>query len=304
MRLAVLFNGQGEQQPAHLLRLQQEASREMQQALTQVLPEIWHAPEVAAHALAANAVAQPLIFALQMHAWNQLQAHLPQPLCVAGYSLGEMAACCAAGVFSAEQGIALCATRAHLMDSCLSVPAGLLAVLGLARPVVEGIAQQSDTVLAIRNSAEQFILGGLEEDLLRARALAQAAGAQRVVRLAVHTPSHTPLLRAASRAFLATLQPYLAAPLRLKVLSAIDGRAAGSTAAALQALAAQICQPLDWSGVLDTIHELQPDLVLEIGPGNALSRLWRERDQDIPIRAWDDFRSVDGLLRWVALQQP
>ncbi len=304
MRLAILFNGQGDQQPAHLQRLQQDAPAAIQQALDQALPTLWHQSAVAPQDLAANAVAQPLIFAVHMHWWNALAAQLPRPIAVAGYSLGEMAACCAAGVFSAQQGIALCATRAHLMDCCVSGPAGLLAITGLNQRAVQRIAQQSGTVLAICNSAEQFVVGGLEENLQMASTLARNDGARRALRLAVHTPSHTPFLAAASQAFLPLLQPYATAPLELPVLSAIDGRTAHTAAAALEALARQISHPLDWAGVLDAVTEMQPDLVLEIGPGNALSRLWRDRDNGIPIRACEDFRSIDGLAHWVAQQHP
>ncbi len=304
MRLAILFNGQGDQQPAHLQHLQQDAPPVMQQALAQALPTLWHSASIAPQALAANAVAQPLIFAIHMYWWSALQAQLPRPVAVAGYSLGEMAACCAAGVFSAPQGIALCAARAHLMDACVTGPAGLLAITGLNQRAVQRIALQSGTVLAICNSAEQFVLGGLEENLQMASTLAQKEGARRVLRLAVHTPSHTPLLAPASQSFLQLLQPHATAPLGLPVLSAIDGRTAHTSAEALRALALQISQPLDWAGVLEAVTEMQPDLVLEIGPGNALSRLWRDRDNGIPIRACEDFRSVEGLAHWVAQQHP
>lgn len=302
MRLAILFNGQGEQQPAHLQRLQQDAAQDIQQALAQELPSLWNTSAVLHSTLSTNAVAQPLIFALQMHWWHALQAQLPPPICVAGYSLGEMAACCAAGVFSVAQGIALCGTRARLMDSCLAEPAGLLAVMGLNQSHVQRIAEQTGVAIAIRNSHQQFVLGGLEEQLQTASALAQAEGARRVVRLAVHTPSHTPFLAPASQAFLEVLQPYVTAPLRHSVVSAIDGRTAHTSAEALRALALQISQPLDWAGVLDAVTEMQPDLVLEYGPGNALSRLWRDRDNGIPIRACEDFRSSEGLARWVNQQ--
>jgi len=44
---------------------------------------------------------------------------------------------------------------------------------------------------------------------------------------------------------------------------------------------------------------LQPDAVLEIGPGNALAKLFGELAPAIPVRASDDFRSVDGIVRWL-----
>jgi [acyl-carrier-protein] S-malonyltransferase len=87
--------------------------------------------------------------------------------------------------------------------------------------------------------------------------------------------------------------------LAFPVLSAIDATPARSGRAALNALARQICTPLDWAACLQTVLEMQPDVVLEIGPGNALARLFAELAPNVPVRACDDFRSNDGIVSWV-----
>lgn len=83
------------------------------------------------------------------------------------------------------------------------------------------------------------------------------------------------------------------------MLSAIDATPARTGRAALDALARQICSPLDWEACLQSVVEMQPDAVLEIGPGNALARLFAEIAPSIPARACDDFRTVDGIVGWV-----
>jgi len=87
--------------------------------------------------------------------------------------------------------------------------------------------------------------------------------------------------------------------LAFPVLSAIDATPARTGRAALNALARQICTPLDWATCLQTVLEMQPDVVLEIGPGNALARLFAELAPNVPVRACDDFRSREGILSWV-----
>lgn len=299
MRLAILFSGQGNQQPEHLARLRESASPALAACLAETIPSIWPAGGLAATELQPNRLAQPLIFALQMNLWRQLQPHLPQPVCVAGYSLGEMAACCAAGVFPVEAGVRLCAERAELMDACVVGPAGLLAVVGLRAPAAEAIAATCGLAVAIRNGPDHFVLGGAAAGLAQAEALAEAQGASRVVRLGVTTPSHTPWLAEATAGFAGRLQAYRAGRLVFPVLSAIDGRAARTAAAALDALARQISTPLDWDACLGALREMQPDAVLEIGPGNALARMWGEREGAAPVRAADDFRSVEGIVAWL-----
>ncbi|MBS0356732.1 MAG: malonate decarboxylase subunit epsilon [Proteobacteria bacterium] len=299
MRLAILFSGQGNQQPAHFDALRQGASPELEAALAEAIPATWSAAAPSVVELQANRVAQPLIFAYQMHLWRQLQLALPRPVCVAGYSLGEMAACCAAGAFPLEAGVELCARRAELMDACVDGPAGLLAVLGLRADVVAELAVRCDLQVAIRNGPDHFVLGGRAAGLNEAEGLAQVAGASRVVRLGVGTPSHTPLLAAASAGFATLLEPYRDGRLAFPVFSAIDGRAARTTADGMDALARQISTPLDWDACLGAVLEMQPDAVLEIGPGNALARMWGERGSGVPVRASDDFRSAAGIVDWV-----
>ena len=118
MRLALLFSGQGGQTAAHWQQVRDGVAGELREALLPVLPGIADQnATVSPEKLAKNKFAQPLIFAQQMLLWGQLQSRLPRPICAAGYSLGEMAACSAAGAFGAVEGVALCTERAAEMGA-------------------------------------------------------------------------------------------------------------------------------------------------------------------------------------------
>jgi [acyl-carrier-protein] S-malonyltransferase len=300
MRLAILFSGQGGQQPEHLSRLKSEAEPELAAALATAIPELWLQDAADPAMLSRNQLAQPMIFGYQMMLWRQLEALLPRPICVAGYSLGEMAACAAAGAFSATEGVALCARRAHLMDAAFPEPAGMLAIIGLNDLRIADIATRHELLLAIRNGANHFVLGGPQSTLAAAEEYALALGASRTVRLAISTPSHTNLLQAASGEFQVALSPW-SRPGRLicPVLSAIDGHANRNRPEALDALARQISTPLDWAACIETLLEMQPGHVLEIGPSNALARMVEEQAPELPVRSVGDFRSIQGIQNWL-----
>jgi [acyl-carrier-protein] S-malonyltransferase len=210
-----------------------------------------------------------------------------------------MAACCAAGAFSVSDGVALCGERAALMDAAAAGEHGMLAVLGLDEALVETLAAEAGLAVAIRNAPRHLVLAGPRAGLAAASDRLLAAGASRLVPLAVHTPSHTPLLASAAAAFGQRLGSLPEARLAFPVLSAIDATAARTAHRALAALARQIATPLDWAACLQAVYEMQPDAVLEIGPGNALARLFGELAPTVPVRAGDDFRSVDGIVDWV-----
>jgi [acyl-carrier-protein] S-malonyltransferase len=298
MRLAILFSGQGGQRLEHWQQLAGHADGELRAALVERLPPLADPAFVPdADFLAANAVAQPLIVGQQLLLWSALRERLPRPICAAGYSLGELTACAAAGVLTPAAAVALAGIRARLMDAAAT--GGMLAVLGLDEALVSELAAAHGLAVAIRNAPRHVVLAGPADGLTPATEALAAAGASRLVPLAVRTPSHTPLLTSAAAAFRERLADLPDKRLSFPVLSAIDASPARTVSAAVEALAKQISTPLDWAACLEAIVELQPDAVLEIGPGNALAKLFGELAPAIPVRASDDFRSLDGIVRWL-----
>jgi len=296
MRLALLFSGQGGQRPEHGQQVLDGAPPDLQQALVDAGVDI---ATVDPEKLSKNSFAQPFIFAQQMTLWHQLQAELPRPICAAGYSLGEMAACSAAGAFTAVEGLHLCVERARLMDQAAPDDSGMLAVLGLDESLVTTLAADCGLAIAIHNAPRHYVIAGSRAAIDAVVPRLEAAGAARLVHLAVQTPSHTALLTSAAVNFEKCLNLLPDSRLAFTVLSAIDATPARTGRAALNALARQICTPLDWATCLQTVLEMQPDVVLEIGPGNALARLFAELAPNVPVRACDDFRSREGILSWV-----
>lgn len=285
---------------AHWQQVQGGVAGELREALMQVLPGIADPSlTVVPENLAKNQIAQPLIFVQQMLLWGNLQSRLPKPICAAGYSLGEMAACSAAGAFTAVEGVFLCAERAAAMDGAVGGEHGMLAVLGLDEALVDELARAAGLAVAIRNAPRHLVVAGPRAGIAAVAGQFEAAGASRLVHLAVRTPSHTSLLARAADDFKIRVEMLPDRRLAFPVLSAIDATAARAARPALDALARQICTPLDWAACLQTVREMQPDAVLEIGPGNALARLFGELAPEIPVRACDDFRSIEGILGWL-----
>lgn len=304
MRLAILFSGQGGQRPEHWQQVAGAPAGPLREAAESALPGLAAGgPPPGPEALARNGLAQPLIFAQQMLLWRQLQPRLPRPVCAAGYSLGELAACCAAGAFDAESGLMLAAERAQLMDDAAAGEHGMLAVLGLDEALVSERAAACGLAVAIRNAPRHLVVAGPRSGIDAATAAFAEAGASRLVPLAVRTPSHTARLAPAAESFAARLGARFGglpdSRLAFPVFSAIDATPARRRGEALAALARQICTPLDWAACQQAVLEMQPDAVLEIGPGNALAKLFAERAPAVPVRASDDFRSLDGIVGWV-----
>lgn len=303
VRWVAIASGQGGQRPEHA-----------QRAAASALGDAWRravggavggeegAEMESIHAIAANRVAQPTIAAWQLDAWSSLATRLPPPVLVAGYSVGEVAACAIAGAFAPADAIALAAERARLMDDAAPYPGALAAILGLQERDVVSLCEGRDAAIAIRNGPRHFIVGGRREDVERIVADALAAGAARAHALAVSTPAHTPWLAAAVPRFAQCLARTNPAPLRSPMISAIDAARIATPGDVVCALSRQIATRLDWAACMDAIGEMQPDAVLELGPCNALARMFAEAVPGVPVRAIEDFRDPAAAAAWVLAQ--
>lgn len=227
---------------------------------------------------------------------------LPAALCVAGYSVGEVAAWGVAGRFSGQQTLDLVARRAAAMDAA-SVPGdGLLFVRGLSRDVLDRLCATHAVEIAIVNPGDAYVLGGAGEALDALAAQAGEAGATRVVRVAVSVASHTSRMAAAARHFrdaLGDVTPAAQPRRATRLFSGIDGSAVLNVKQGLDKLAAQIAQTIQWSACLEGCVEAGASAFLELGPGRALSEMAASAYPHLPARSLDDFRTVEGLDKWM-----
>jgi [acyl-carrier-protein] S-malonyltransferase len=296
MSFALLFSGQGTQHPAMLPWLAEDALLHDMRSLLGV--DDWRRCLEEPAWAARNINAQVLLTGLALAAWDQVAPAVPPPAAVAGYSVGELAAFSAAGVFDAATALALAPRRAQAMDQCAAGTAGgMLAVSGLGEQALDRLLADTGLALAIRNGVESVVLGGPVAALDRAEPLAARQGAQ-CKRLRVNVASHTPWMRDAAARFRATLDDVPFQRPRTALFTNAADRV-GDAAAARDALAAQLSRTVRWDECMEGIHARQVRCVLEVGPGQALARMWNQRYPDVPARACDDFRSAGAVAAWV-----
>ena len=296
MSFAVFFSGQGNQHPAMLPWL---ADDERVAAMrTRLGVDDWRLCLEDPAWAANNAHAQTLLTGLALAAWGQVAPLVPPPAVVAGYSVGELAAFSAAGVFDGATATALAPLRAAAMDSSASREAGgLLAVNGLAGSALEKLRIETGLGLASRNGIESVVLGGPEAALDQAMQMATGQGAQ-CTRLKVNVASHTPWMQDAAERFSKTLSKVAFRSPRIVLFSNARDRIRDAVSAKT-ALAAQIAQTVRWDECMENVAARQVRCVLEIGPGQALTRMWNKAYPSIPARACDDFRSVAAIASWL-----
>ena len=299
MTIALLFPGQGTQHEAMLPWLESEpAVRPVLDRMATALGTDWRARLADPAWAQSNAVAQSLVTGSSVAAWTALEPGLPRVVAVAGYSVGELAACVAAGMLDAADAMTLAAQRAAAMDACaVDGAAGLLGLSNADARDVDAACARWGLELAIRTGDRRCIVGGPVDALAQAAAHLAELGAK-TTPLGVRVASHTRAMRAAVPALARALALARWRAPRVAWVAGITGTVLRDVADVQRVLADQVATTVRWDACMDAVAERRPDVVLEVGPGTTLARLWRERHPAIPVRSCDEFASAKQVLDW------
>lgn len=303
MSLCWLCPGQGSQTPELLARLATDVSLARALApLREALPAATlEAAEHPQHCF-DNRHAQPLIV---LHACTVAAALTDagvRPALVAGYSVGELAAHSVAGALAPDVAIALAIERAAAMDAATPPESGMSAVRGAPLSRLREQCEVAGCAVAIVNAADHAVLAGPRAALDQLGAQLTAGGAH-VVPLAIGVPAHSHWLADAVAPFARALEAADWQTHAVPVPRGIDGRPASTRAAAIEALSRALAEPLDWARTLDVAREMGATTFFELGPGDGLARMARERFPDLTVRALADFASLDGAAKWLARER-
>jgi [acyl-carrier-protein] S-malonyltransferase len=257
-----------------------------------------------AEALHHNSIGQILCTLQALAAASVLHEEIPDRLIVAGYSVGEVAAWGVAGLMSMTETLDVVARRAEAMDAATLPGDGMLFVRGLPRDAIDRLCERRDAEVAIVNPGDAFILGGSRAALNALADDAKAMNAARVVDVPVEVASHTRRLAKASTEFRDSLSHAAVAALPavgMRLLSGIDAAPIIDVRTGLDKLAAQISQTVQWADCLQACIESEATVILELGPGRALSEMVAGAYHDVATRSLEDFRTLDGIRAWLAV---
>jgi [acyl-carrier-protein] S-malonyltransferase len=213
---------------------------------------------------------------------EELLGHPPEATGVAGHSVGELAAYCCAGTLDVETTIRLVHQRGQLMErDSAQVDGTMVAVLNLDADRLQAVcadasAQSGSTVqVANHNAPGQVVLSGNRAAIAAASDIATAAGARRVIPLAVGGPFHSRYMDAAARDFRTLVAEVIFRPPHTPIV--LNTTAGGTTDIDLlrDELSVQITSPVRWEDSLHTLVGMGCDTFIELGPGQVLTGLVR-----------------------------
>ena len=253
-------------------------------------------------ALHENRYAQLLCTLQALSVAAVLAQSLPTKRCVAGYSVGEVAAWSVTGLIKPEDALDLIVARVDAMDAACRGEQGMLFVRGLSRTVIEHMTEHAEAAVAIVSPGDAYVIGGMQSALTEIAAEARRRGATRVAPVAVKVASHTRLMADATPVFfdrLSQMPIERALPAGTRLLSGIDGETVLNIPDGLDKLARQISHPVQWAACLQACVEAGVTAFLELGPGRALADMAASAFPGIAARSVDEFKSFHGVRAWL-----
>lgn len=238
--------------------------------------------------LTQTKVTQPAVF-LDSIVRAKIAGDAFQPDAVAGHSLGEFTALCAAGALSFEDALRLVSQRAFAMQkACERTEGTMAAVLGMDDAVVEDVCKAitSEVVVAANyNSPGQLVISGSRAGIDLAVTKLTEAGAKRVVVLPVGGAFHSPLMQPAQdeleQAIRATTFNTPVCP----VYQNVHARPVTSPEEIQKNLIAQLTAPVRWTQTVENMVADGITLFVEVGTGAVLRGLIRKINKDAATEA-------------------
>lgn len=207
---------------------------------------------------------------------------------VAGHSLGEYSALCAAGAFSVSDTAKLLKIRGTSMQKAVPYGKGAMAaLLGLdfeAAVKIAMDAQQDDVCQAANDNAPgQVVVSGSKASVERAIALAQDQGARKTVMLPVSAPFHCALMEPAAERMREALDEVEVNNITIPLIANVSAAEVTKAAEIKDLLVKQVTGTVRWRESVATMHEKGVTETVELGAGRVLSGLVRRIEKDMTV---------------------
>ncbi len=286
MMQAFIFPGQGSQAVgmgkalAANFKVARDVFDEVDAALSQKLSTLMF--EGPAEELTLTENAQPAIMAASIAALRVLEEetnlHVRDVDFVAGHSLGEYSALCAAGALSLTETARLLRVRGLAMQKAVPAGAGAMAALlgadyALAEEIAKEAALRDVCAVANDNAPGQVVISGTKEAVERALEIAKTKGVKRAMMLQVSAPFHCPLMAPAAGIMQEALS---AATLRMPhppLVANVTANAVVDPNTIRRLLVEQVTGMVRWRECVEYLKAQGVRRVVEVGAGKVLTGL-------------------------------
>ncbi|MES2119191.1 MAG: ACP S-malonyltransferase [Pseudomonadota bacterium] len=249
--------------------------------------------------------AQPAIMANSLAVFRTLGLPLPDVAqFVAGHSLGEYSALCAAGTFDLATTAKLLKLRGQAMQQAVPVGLGAMAALlgadlELAQKIAAAAAEGQVCEVANDNDPSQVVISGHKTAIDRAIELAKEMGAKRAVPLPVSAPFHCSLMEPAADAMSDALSYEVLEAPSVPLFANVTAEPTDDPDAIRSQLVSQVTGMVRWRESVANMAAVGVDEFVEIG-GKVLGSMVRRIAPEAKVTSVATIEDVEALAKEIA----
>jgi [acyl-carrier-protein] S-malonyltransferase len=220
---------------------------------------------------------------------------------VAGHSLGEYSALCAAGSFDLATTAKLLKLRGRAMQQAVPVGEGAMAALlgadlALAQRIADAAAAGEVCTVANDNDPSQVVISGHKGAIDRAIAMAKDMGVKRAVPLPVSAPFHCPLMQPAADAMQDALSYVVVEAPAVPVFANVTAEAESDPDTIRNQLVAQVTGMVRWRESIANLFDAGAHEFVEIG-GKVLAPMVKRTAPDATVTSVVSIEDVEALAK-------
>lgn len=223
---------------------------------------------------------------------------------VAGHSLGEYSALCAAGSFDLATTAKLLKLRGQAMQQAVPVGEGAMAALlgadlGLAQRIAEAASEGEVCTVANDNDPSQVVISGQKSAIDRAIAIAKDMGAKRAVPLPVSAPFHCPLMQPAAEAMRDALSYVVVEAPALPVFANVTAQPESDPDTIRNQLVEQVTGMVRWRESVANMFDCGVHDFVEIG-GKVLGSMVKRIVPDATVTSLVTIEDIEAAAKEIA----
>jgi [acyl-carrier-protein] S-malonyltransferase len=220
---------------------------------------------------------------------------------VAGHSLGEYSALCAAGSFDLATTANLLRLRGRAMQAAVPVGEGAMAALlgadlALAQKIAHAAAEGEICTVANDNDPSQVVLSGAKGAIDRAIEIAKDMGAKRAVPLPVSAPFHCPLMQPAAEAMADALSYVVVTPPAVPLMANVTAEPATDPDTIRNQLVSQVTGMVRWRESMLAMADAGVEEFIEIG-GKVLGSMVKRTVPDAKVTSLMTIEDIEALAK-------
>jgi [acyl-carrier-protein] S-malonyltransferase len=224
---------------------------------------------------------------------------IPEPTFVAGHDVGTYAALVAAGVLSLADASRLIRERGRLMNEAgQRTGGGMVSMTGLDIEVFKNICFSTGVEIAYVDAPDQVTLSGTQENLTKARRLAQIKGARRIVPLRVNGPFNSILMEPAIERLRNAISEFTFNKPTVPVVANVTSQPLTDLEAIKEELVSQIVRPVQWQQSVENMISRGVTTFFEMGPGEILTRLIKRISPGAQAFNISNAQTVSEITKW------